>query len=52
MDKLILMGIMDYKEQQLYSVIALVLASMALLINVHRKYFPGRAYVMQFDDLS
>ena len=43
---------MDYKEQRLYSVTGPVLASMALLIKVHKKNFPGRAYVSQIDDPS
>ena len=51
MDQLISMGITDYKEQRLYSVTGPVLASMALLIKVHKKNFPGRAYVSQIDEL-
>ena len=29
-----------------------VMASMALLIKVHKKYFAGRAYLSQIDDPS
>ena len=32
--------------------IGIVMASMALLIKVHKKNFPGRAYVSQIDDPS
>ena len=52
MDQLISMGITDWKEQRLYTVTGPVLASMALLIKVHKKNFPGRAYVSQIDDPS
>jgi len=52
MDQLISMGITDYKEQRLYSVTGPVLASMALLKKVHKKKFPGRAYVSQIDGPS
>ena len=52
MDQLISMGIDDWKEQRLYTVTGPVLASMALLIKVHKKNFPGRAYVSQIDDPS
>ena len=46
------MGIKDFKEQRRYTVTGPVLASMALLMKVHMKNFPGRAYVSQIDDPS
>ena len=46
------MGIKDFKEQRQYTVTGPVMASMALLIKVHKKNFPGRAYVSQIDDPS
>ena len=52
MDQLISMGITNYKEQRSYTVTGPVMASMALLIKVHKKNFPGRAYVSQIDDPS
>ena len=51
-DRLIAMGIADWKEQRRYTVTGPVMASMALLIKVHKKNFPGRAYVSQIDDPS
>ena len=51
-DQLISMGIKDFKEQRMYTVTGPVMASMALLIKVHKKNFPGRAYVSQIDDPS
>ena len=51
-DQLISMGIKDFKEQQMYTVTGPVMASMALLIKVHKKNFPGQAYVSQIDDPS
>ena len=50
MDQLISMGITNYKEQRSYTVTGPVMASMALLIKVHKKNFPGRAYVSQIAD--
>ena len=52
MDQLIAMGIEDFKEQRRFAVTGPVMASMALLIKVHKKNFPGRAYVSQIDDPS
>ena len=52
MNQLIAMGITDWKEQRKYTVTGPVMASMALLIKVHKKNFPGRAYVSQIDDPS
>ena len=52
MDQLISTGITNYKEQRSYTVTGPVMASMALLIKVHKKNFPGRAYVSQIDDPS
>ena len=52
MDQLIAMGIEEYKDQRRYTVTGPVMASMALLIKVHKKNFPGRAYVSQIDDPS
>ena len=51
-DQLIAMGIDDWKEQRRFTVTGPVMASMALLIKVHKKNFPGRAYVSQIDDPS
>ena len=51
-DQLIEMGIDGWKEQRRYTVTGPVMASMALLIKVHKKNFPGRAYVFQIDDPS
>ena len=42
----------QFKEQRQLTVTGPVLASMALLIKVHKKNFPGRAYVSQIDDPS
>ena len=52
MDQLISMRITDFKEQRMYTVTGPVMASMALLIKVHKKNFPGRTYVSQIDDPS
>ena len=52
MNQLISMGIKDWKDQQKYTVTGPVMVSMALLIKVHKKNFPGRAYVSQIDDPS
>ena len=52
MNQLKSMGIGDFKEQRKYTVTGPVMASMALLIKVHKKNFPGRAYVSQIDDPS
>ena len=52
MNQLKSMGIEDYKEQRKLTVTGPVMASMALLIKVHKKNFPGRAYVSQIDDPS
>ena len=52
MDQLIAMGIKDFKEQRRFAVTGPVMASMALLIKVYKKNFPGRAYVSQIDDPS
>jgi len=52
MDQLISMGIKDFKEQRRYTITGPVMAAMALLIKVHKKNFPGRAYVSQIDDPS
>ena len=46
------MGIKDFKEQRRFAVTGPVMASMALLVEVHKKNFPGRAYVSQIDDPS
>ena len=46
------MGIEDFKEQRKFTITGPVMASMALLIKVHKKNFPGRAYVSQIDDPS
>ena len=46
------MGIEDFKEQRKFTVTGPVMAFMALLIKVHKKNFPGRAYVSQIDDPS
>ena len=51
-DQLIEMGIDGWKEQRRYTVTGPVMASMALLIKVHKKNFPGRAYCSQIDDPS
>ena len=51
-DQLIAMGIDDWKEQRRFTVTGPVMASMALLIKVHKKNFPGRAYESQIDDAS
>ena len=45
MNQLKSMGIEDFKEQRKYTVTGPVMASLALLIKVHKKNFPGRAYV-------
>jgi len=52
MNQLKYMGIEDFKEQRKLCVTGPVMASMALLIKVHKKNFPGRAYVSQIDDPS
>ena len=52
MNQLKSMGIEDFKEQRKYTVTGPVMASMALLIKVHKKNFPGRAYVPQINDPS
>ena len=52
MNQLKSMGIEDFKEQRKYTVTGPVMASMALLIKVHKKNFPGRAYVSQIGDTS
>jgi len=52
MNQLVSMGIKDFKDQRKYTVTGPVMASMALLIKVHKKNFPGRAYVSQIDDPS
>ena len=52
MDQLISMGIKDFKEQRRNTITGPVMASMALLIKVHKKNFPGTAYVSQIDDPS
>ena len=39
-------------NQRRYTVTGPVMASMALLVKVHKKNFPGRAYVSQIDDPS
>ena len=49
-DQLISMGIKDVKEQRMYTITGPVIVPMALLIKVHKKNFPGRAYVSQIDD--
>ena len=51
-DQLRAMGITEFKEQRRYTVTGPVIASMALLIKVHKQNFPGRAYVSQIDDPS
>ena len=51
-DQLRDMGITEFKEQRRYTVTGPVMASMALLIKVHKQNFPGRAYVSQIDDPS
>jgi hypothetical protein len=50
MDQLISMGITTSLEQRKYAVTAPVMASIYLLIKVHKKNFPGRAVVSQIDD--
>ena len=50
--QLVAMGIKDSKEQRRYTATGPVMASMALLIKVHKQNFPGRAYVSQIDDPS
>jgi len=52
MDQLIAMGIKDFKEQRRFAVTGPVMASVVLLIKVHKKNFPERAYVSQIDDPS
>ena len=52
MNQLISMGITEWKDQRNYAVTGPVMASMALLIKVHKKNLPGRAYVSQIDDPS
>ena len=52
MNQLVAMGIKGYKEQRRFAVTGPVMASMALLVKVHKKNFPGRAYVSQIDDPS
>ena len=52
MNQLFAMNIKDFKDQRRYTVTGPVMASMALLIKVHKKNFPGRAYVSQIDDPS
>ena len=52
MNQLVSMSIKDFKDQRKYTVTGPVMASMALLIKVHKKNFPGRAYVSQIDDPS
>jgi hypothetical protein len=44
------MGITTSLEQRKYAVTAPVMASIYLLIKVHKKNFPGRAVVSQIDD--
>ena len=44
------MGITDFKEKKKYTVSAPVMASMYLLIKVHKKNFPGRPVVDQIGD--
>ena len=51
-DQLRDMGITEFKEQRRYTVTGPVMASIALLIKVHKQNFPGRAYVSQIDDPS
>ena len=48
-DQLISMGIKDLRNKKITGP---VMAAMALLIKVHKKNFPGRAYVSQIDDPS
>ena len=50
MDQLIAIGIEDLKDQRRYTIAGPVMALMALLIKVHKKNFPGRAFVSQIDD--
>ena len=52
MDQMVAMKITDFKEQRRFAVTGPVMASMALLVKVHKKNFPGRAYVSQIDDPS
>ena len=52
MNQLVSMGINEWKDQRKFTVTGPVMASMALLIKVHKKNFPGRAYVSQIDDPS
>ena len=52
MNQLLAMGIKDFKDQRRYTVTGPVMASISLLIKVHKKKFPGRAYVSQIDDPS
>ena len=42
----------DSKEQRRFAVTGPVMASIALLVKVHKENFPGRAYVSQIDDPS
>ena len=51
-DQLIEMWIDGWKEHRRYTVTEPVMASMALLIKVHKNNFPGRAYVSQIDNPS
>ena len=52
MNQLLAMNIKYFKDQRRYTVTGPVMASMALLIKVHKKNFPGRADVSQIDDPS
>ena len=52
MIQLVLIGIKDFKDQRKYTMTGPQMASMELLINVHKKNFPGRAYVPLIDDPS
>ena len=45
MHQLRAMGIAKFKDQRRYTVMGPVMASIALLAQVHDKIFPGRAYV-------
>ena len=49
---MVAMKITAFKEQRRFAVTGPVMASMALLVKVHKKKFPGRAYVSQIDDPS
>ena len=46
------MGLTDFKQRRPYLVTAPVMVNMYILIKVHKKNFPGRAYVSQIDDPS